>query len=690
VAKFDLEVRLREVGAGGLAGAIHYGTALFDRVRMERLAGHLVTLLDGVAVGAGRHLSALPVLTAAERGELAGWNDTAAPVPGVGGVHELVTAQAVATPDAVAVVCGLRSLTYAGLQGRADRLACCLRAAGVGAETVVGLCLDRGVDMVVAVQAVWRAGGAYLPLDPAYPPDRLGFMLADSGARVLVGRRGRAGGLAESLARDLNVVWLDDAAAQAAQAAAPAGTSPVAVAAGQLAYVIYTSGSTGRPKGVLSGHRGLVNRLAWMQQAYRLAPGERVLHKTPFIFDASVWELAWPLMAGGCLVVAAPGRHGDPGYLADLIDGHQVSVTQFVPSLFHQFVAHDWAGPLRDLRLVVCGGEALAGDDVARFYARHPAATVDNLYGPTEASIDVSRWSCPRPGSAQPVPIGRPIANTGLHVLDRQLQPVPAGVEGELFIGGAGLARGYAGRAGLTAERFVADPFAGDGSRLYRTGDRARWRAGGQLEYLGRVDHQVKVRGFRVEPGEIEAVLAGHPAVAAAAVVPDRDGADRRLVAYLVPADPAVGIPAVGELRRYAAGRLPEFMVPAVVTELAALPLTSSGKLDRAALPGVDGARPKLAAEYVAPSTSAQELLAGIWAQVLGVDRIGIHDSFFELGGHSLGVIQVVSRIRNVFGVKFPIAAFFDQPTIAEIVVAINKLTVGIDGEGEEYDEFEF
>jgi len=537
----------------------------------------------------------------------------------------------------------------------------------------------------VAILGVWLAGGAYLPLDPAYPPGRLAFMLADSGARVLVGRRG--GALAEGLAGDRRVVWLDDPAAQAAPDAA-------AAVPGQLAYVIYTSGSTGVPKGVLCGHGGLVNRLAWMQRAYRLAAGERVLHKTPVSFDVSVWELAWPLMAGGCLVVAEPGRRGDPGYLAGLIEDQAVAVTHFVPSLFHQFVTHDWGGPLRDLRLLVCSGEALAGDDVARFYARHPAARVENLFGPTEASIDVSYWSCRRPGSAQPVPIGRPIANTVLHVLDRHLGLAPAGVEGELLIAGAGLARGYLGRPALTAERFVADPVAGDGSRAYRTGDRARWRADGQLEFAGRADHQVKVRGFRVEPGEVEAALAGHPQVAAAVVTASGDGADRRLVACLVPADPSAGLPAVGELREFAARRLPAYMVPAVFTELAALPLTPAGKLDRAALPGADGARPALAAAYAAPSTPAEELLAGIWAQVLGVDRVGIHDSFFELGGHSLSVIKVVSKIRSAFAVEFPIAAFFDQPTIAEIAEAINestnKSTVGIDGDDEQYDEFEF
>ena len=675
-AKFDLRLIMTDE-AGGLAGGIEYSTALFDAARIERMAGHLVTLLEAVAADPRRPLSQLPVLTGDERERLAAWNDTAAPVPGVGGVHELIAARAEACPDAVAVTCGGRWLTYGALLRRAGRLAHYLRGKGVGPETIVALLLDRGLDMVLAVLAVWLAQGAYLPLDPDYPPERLGFMLADSRARVLVGRRERAGGTAAGLAGDLAAVWLDDPSVRDAVAAAP--VAPIPVTDGrQLAYVIYTSGSTGRPKGVLAGHRGLVNRLAWMQQAYRLSPGERVLHKTPVTFDVSVWELVWPLMAGGCQVIAEPGRHGDPGYLADLVETHQVAVTHFVPSMFHQFVRHDWAAPLRNLRLVVCSGEALAGEDVARLYARHPTVRIENLYGPTEASIDVSWWSCERPDLEDGVPIGRPIANTGLYVLDRYLGPTPVGVPGELAIGGVGLARGYLGRAALTAERFVADPFAADGSRMYRTGDLARSRADGVIEFLGRIDHQVKVRGFRVEPGEIETVLTAHPAVHTAVVAADTDERGQRLVAWLLPADPASGIPDVGELRQFVASRLPEFMVPSVFTELQHLPLTPSGKLDRAALPAPGESRPDLAERFVAPSAPGEELVAGIWAQVLGTDRIGIHDNFFELGGHSLLATQVISRVREVFGTEVPLAALFDQPTVAELTALIKGAGRGL------------
>ncbi|MEV6868986.1 amino acid adenylation domain-containing protein, partial [Streptosporangium subroseum] len=432
----------------------------------------------------------------------------------------------------------------------------------------------------------------------------------------------------------------------------------------QLAYVIYTSGSTGRPKGVLAAHGGLVNRLAWMQEAYRLAPGERVLHKTSAMFDVSLWELVWPLITGATLVVAEPGRQGDLEYLSAVMTEQRINVVHFVPSLFHQFVSYEGLGGMLDLRLVVCSGEALDGEDVARFYARNDSAIVENLYGPTEASIDVSRWRCERPGRAGRPPIGGPIANTRLYVLDRHLRPVPAGIAGELFIGGAGLARGYGGRPELTAERFLPDPFVTGGDRLYRTGDRARWRDDGMLEYLGRVDQQVKVHGFRIEPGEVEAALVAHPAVASAVVVAREDGGNHRLVAYLVAADVAAGAPSTGELRAFLAGNLPEHLIPAVFVELASFPLSANGKLDRAALPVPDTARPDLTQTFAAPQTEAEIVLSEVWAEVLGLERVGVEDNFFELGGDSIISIQVVARAR-LRGVHVTPGQLFEHQTVA-------------------------
>ena len=669
--KFDLSVMLGETGGGGLAGLIQYSTALFDAATIGRLAGHLGVLLAAVAADPGRPLSGLGVLTAGEREELARWNDTPAPVAAAGGVHELAAARAAVGPDVVAVTCGGVSLSYGGLEERANRLAHYLRGVGVGGESVVGLCLERGAGMVVAMLAVWKAGGAYLPLDPAYPAGRLAFMLADSHASVLVSRRGVAAGLAGELpAGRIGVITLDDPVVAAAVAAAPAGPPPgAAVVAGQLAYVIYTSGSTGTPKGVQVTHGGVVNLAVALRPVLGAAAGVAVLQFASFSFDAAALDVAVTLAAGATLVVATAAQRAGPALLAQLIRGTGVQAASVVPSLLAVLDPGDLAG----VGTLVVGSERVSAQIAATW---GPGRRLFNAYGPTETTV-ISCTAALDPAAGQPPPIGSPVAGTRVHVLDRHLGPVPAGIAGDLLIGGAQVARGYAGRPGLTAERFVADPLAGDGSRLYRTGDRARWRADGQLEFLGRADDQVKIRGFRVEPGEVEAVLAAHPALSAAVVTADGGGTAARLVAYLVPADPSAGIPPAAELRAHLGQQLPEFMIPAVFTELAALPLTPSGKLDRAALPGPD-ARPGLAGGYVAPATPAQELLAGIWARVLGVDRPGASDSFFDLGGHSLLATQMISRIGAVFGAEVTLADLFDQPTIAGLATVIEGTAPGV------------
>ncbi|GAA0229475.1 hypothetical protein GCM10009527_027460 [Actinomadura nitritigenes] len=642
-AKFDLTL-FTSMTDDGIAGTFEYGTALFDRTTVEGMAAHFTDLLAALAAEPRRPLAAI---APSPEGEAA-WNATSAPIPDAGGIHELVRGRA---EDAAAILAG-RTLTYRELDERANRLAHHLRSLGVGPETVVGVCLERGPEFLVAMLAVWRAGGAYLPLDPAHPAERRVFMLTDSGAAAVIGTTTGAAGV--------TVVDPDDPAI----AGAPATPPEVATRPDQLAYVIYTSGSTGRPKGVQVPHRGLINRIAWMQERYRLRPGERVLHKTPVTFDVSLWELVWPLTAGACVVLAEPGRQGDLDHLARLIDELGVAVAHFVPSLFRQFAAHEPLGEMAGLRLVVCSGEALPGEAVARFYARHPRAVVENLYGPTEASIDVSSWRCERPGNVSAPPIGHPIANLRLHVLDRWLNPVPPGVPGELFLGGAGLARGYAGRPDLTAERFVADPFGADGSRLYRTGDRARRRPDGAVEYLGRLDQQIKIRGFRVEPGEVEAALLAHPGVTAAAVV----GAGGRLVAHLVGADPAEAAPLAGDLRDFLRQRLPDHLIPSVFVELAALPVSSNGKLDRAALPAPGPERPRPDGRFTAPRTPTEQILTEIWAEVLGLEAVGVDDNFFELGGDSIMSIQAVARARRA-GVQITTAQLFERQTIAGLAV---------------------
>jgi amino acid adenylation domain-containing protein len=659
-ARSDVSLQLSEEPAGGLAGVIRYATALFEEATAVRLIGHLRTVLAAVAADPSRRVGELPVLTAGEREVLAGWNDTAAPVP-AGSLPELIAARAAERPDTVAVVCGTGCVSYAGLLVRAGRLARVLRGLGAGPESVVGICLERGAEMVTAMLGVWLAGAAYLPLDPQYPAERLGFMLADSGASLVISRRdcAAAGVLA---GEGVLVAWLDEPGTMAAVAAAvpvPAGR----VLGGQLAYVIYTSGSTGTPKGVQATHRGLSSLTLTPPAVFGTGPGDVVLQVASFSFDASVWDLAMAMAAGARLVVATVAQRADPARVAELARRAGVSVATVPPSLLQALSDDDLSG----VGTLITAGEQLA-PQLAAVWMR--GRRLFNGYGPTETTIVASAARC-GPGGGPLPPIGRPIVNTRTHVLDRSLRLVPPGVAGELYIGGAGVARGYARRAALTSERFVADPYAGDGSRLYRTGDRVRWRPDGQLEFLGRADDQVKIRGFRVELGEIEAVLAAHPAVAAAAVTAAGDGQDRRLVGYVVPADPAAGVPAADVLRGFVRERLPEYMVPAAFVSLEALPLTANGKLDRAALPAPDGVRRDLDGRYVPPSSPAEELVAGVWAQVLGLDRVGAADNFFDLGGHSLLATRLVSRVRDVFGVEVQVAALFDHPTVAGLAAVI-------------------
>ncbi|MFJ2264725.1 amino acid adenylation domain-containing protein, partial [Streptomyces sp. NPDC087844] len=659
VAKFDLRLMFTD-GGRELTGVLEYSTALFDATTVERMARHLVALLDAVADDAMRHIGDLPMLTVAERDVLVhDWNDTDTAAPTVDGVHRLIAERAAACPDVQAIMCGEVSLTYAELLARANQLGHYLRAAGVGPDTLVGLCLSRGVDMVVAMLGVWQAGGAYLPLDPEYPVERLGFMLTDSRATVLVGTSDI---LDELPVGRLRTVVLDDPTDRAQLAAMPTDSPEAPTHAQQLAYVIYTSGSTGRPKGIQVAHGGVVNLVRAQAREFGVGAGDAVVQFAPFGFDAAVSEVCVTLAAGGTLVVATAEERAEPAALAALVRERDVRVATLPPSLLAVLNPGDLAG----LHTLVTAGERLEAGVAAGWRTGHRLL---NAYGPTETTVCASIASVDPDGHGTP-PIGTPVDNTRTYVLDERLNPVPVGVDGELFIAGAGVARGYGRRPGLTAERFVADPFAGDGSRMYRSGDRVRWLSDGELEFLGRADQQTKVRGYRIEPGEIETVLAAHPAIQAAVVTTDGEDADRKLVAHLVPADQAEGIPPVTDLRAFAGEHLPGFMIPSVFTELAALPLTANGKIDRAALPAPDAARRQLTG-YVAPSSVTEELLAGVWAQVLGLERVGATDDFFELGGQSLLATQVVSRVREVFGAEIPLAALFDHPTVRALAALV-------------------
>ncbi|MEU4217009.1 amino acid adenylation domain-containing protein [Actinoplanes sp. NPDC026623] len=606
-------------------------------------------------------------LTATERHQLLyGWNDTARPLPAQT-LPQLLAAQAARTPDALAVTFEGRSkLSYRELHERAGRLARQLMTLGAGPEKIVAVALPRGESLVIALLGVLQAGAAYLPIDPDHPAGRVEFMLGDARPVLLLTDAATATVLPATAG--LPVVLVDDPAVSAPPAAAATGTGRARpLLPGHPAYVIYTSGSTGRPKGVSVSHSAIVNRLTWMDNEYALSADDRVLQKTPYSFDVSVWEFFWPLFTGAGLVLARPGGHQDPAYLAELIENAAVTTVHFVPSMLDAFLAAGGAARYGTVRRTFCSGEALPGRLAARFLRETGGSPLHNLYGPTETAVDSTFWACTAGDGRQAPPIGRPIANTRAFVLDSALEPVPVGVTGELYLAGAGLARGYLRRTGLTAERFVACPF-GAAERMYRTGDLVRWRADGNLEFLDRADDQVKIRGYRIELGEVEAVLAAQPGVAQAAAAAREDpSGDRRLVGYVVPAAHAKLDPA--GVRAAVARELPGHMVPAGVVVLAALPWTTSGKLDRRALPAPEFEAP---AGGRAPASPREEILCELFADVLGVDRVGVEDSFFALGGHSLRAARLISRIRSMFGVEVPVRALFRNPTVASLAPVLD------------------
>ncbi|MGW6056039.1 amino acid adenylation domain-containing protein [Streptomyces sp. NPDC055189] len=631
-----------------LALRLHYRPDLFTAAAATELAERLTLLLEQVAEDPDRPLATLALMPPAQHDQVVRqWNDTVRERPATT-LAELWSRQVRRTPDAPALVApdGSR-LSYVQLDARVRRLALRLAREGAGPEQVVAVALPRSTDLVVAILAVVTAGAAYLPVDPDHPAGRIAATLADAGPLLALTDTASAAVLPESLPKLL----LD-------KPIAPLAARPVPPRPEHPAYVIFTSGSTGRPKGVIVPHAAVVNRLLWMQEQYHLTADDRVLQKTPAGFDVSVWEFFWPLICGATLVIARPGGHRDPAYLAELIRRESVTVTHFVPSMLQAFLQEPGAADCTGLRRIICSGEALPARTQRDLFATLTATELHNLYGPTEAAVDVTYWQCQRDDHTGTVPIGRPLANVSTYVLDGSLRPVPPGVTGELYLGGIQLARGYAGRPGLTAERFVACPFAA-GERMYRTGDLVRWSVGGQLEFVGRADAQVKIRGFRVEPGEVEAVLAAHPEVRQCTVVlrEDRPG-DPRLVAYAVAR--TAGLTG-RELRSYVADRVPEAMVPAAVVLLDTLPTTVNGKLDRAALPEPDRA----VAAVRGPRSPREEILCELFAEVLGLPRVGIDDHFFDLGGNSLLALRLLSRIRSALGEGFEIRDLFDAPTVA-------------------------
>jgi amino acid adenylation domain-containing protein len=644
---------------------IIYDTRRFDQDQITRMLGHMQMALEAMVVSPNRRLHEVGLLTADERRQmLFEWNATAASYPQQIGLHDLVAAQAARTPEAIAAVDSSRTITYRELNTRANQLAHYLQTIGIGPERVVGVCMDRSVDVLIGQLAILKAGGAFLPLDPSYPPDRLAYMIRDSRALALLAHTHCASRLPDHQAQ---VICLDcDSNLFSGQS----DENPtVAATTDNLAYVIYTSGSTGRPKGVEIPHAGLINLVTWHCNAYHVTQTDRATHLAAPSFDATVWEI-WPyLTTGACLYLPDEDTRMTPTRLLAWLREHQITIAFLPTALAETLLAIPWLPDLA-LRALLVGGDRL------HHVAHDPPFALYNHYGPTENAVvsTCSRVISGPDGDLMPT-IGRPIANVDLYVLDASLQPVPIGVPGELYIGGVSLARGYRFRPDWTAERFIPHPFSSQpGSRLYRSGDVVRYRSDGQLEFLSRADQQVKIRGFRIELGEIEAILTQYVDVREAVVVADGAEKEKRLVAYVVP---HTGHSlAIDDLRAYLTARLPDYMAP-IIVPLEALPLTANGKLDRHALP--KPVRPEHERTIVTPRTEVEETLADIWSRTLGLElqdgqpAISIHDNFFILGGHSLLAIQAMLRVSEIFKVDLPLQSLFDAPTISAFAEVVQR-----------------
>ncbi|HEY7167532.1 MAG TPA: non-ribosomal peptide synthase/polyketide synthase, partial [Candidatus Binatia bacterium] len=680
-AKFDLTLSLREIG-DGLTGYLEYSTDLFDDDTIARMIGHFRTILEGVVASPARPISRLPLLTPSETAEiLTGWNQTTVDYPDDCCIHECFEAQVNKRPDAVAVICHDERLTYAVLNARANQLARYLAKHGVQPGSSVGISMQRSIEMIVGVLAILKAGAAYVPLDPAWPAERLKFIVQDTDVRVLLTRQ------YESCIRDLNsselelcpkLVLMDrdweEIAAESAQNPAHETTPE------HLAYVMYTSGSTGKPKGVEIPHRGVLRLLFGVDYAH-FDPDETFLHLAPDAFDAATFEI-WGALLHGARCIVAPASASLP-QIGQLIATHHVTTLWLTASFFNAII-DDSPEILRGVRQLLTGGEALSVDHVRRALELLPDTQIINGYGPTESTTFACCYPIPRRLDLRvsSIPIGQSIGNTQIYILDEKLNPVPVGISGEIYIGGDGLARDYLNQPALTAEKFIPDPFSKKtGARLYKTGDRARYLPDGTLEFLGRFDQQVKIRGFRIEPGETGATLDQHPGIRESVVVFEDDISPNpvgsrnrilgpRMLAYVVRKGTDIS---AAELRDFLSKKLPEYMIPSVFVFVEALPLTVNGKVNRRALPPPNGSRPDLVRIYEGPRTPMEEILANIWAEVLKVNELGIHDNFFESGGHSLIATQAISRMNRVFQIEVPLRTMFETPTVAGVAEWIEQ-----------------
>jgi amino acid adenylation domain-containing protein len=667
---FDLSLYLRERD-GKLVGFFEYNTDLFEPQTIERMIGHFGTLLKGIVADPGRPISTLPLLTEAERHLLVQWNKTAADYPKDSCIHELFEAQVKRTPDATALQFEGKQLTYRELNSRANQLAHYLRRLGAGPEKRVGICVERSLEMVVGLLGILKAGGAYVPLDPVYPGDRLEFMLNDAQVLVLLTQKPLVRQLPRTKAL---AVYLDDLTVFNQENKENPTRDTKADGA---AYVIYTSGSTGTPKGVVGLHRGAVNRCAWMWSTYPFEANEMSCVKTSLSFVDSLWEVFGPLLNGIPSTIVPDQVAKDPQLLIQTLANNHVTRIVLVPSLLKAILDLDpnLQSHLPELKLWTSSGEPLSRELAERFRQCLPNAKLLNLYGSSEVSADATCYETRKTESSGSISIGRPIYNTQVYLLDSHLQPVPIGISGEICVGGAGLARGYLNQPQLTTERFISNAFSDEPrSRLYRTGDLARYLSNGNIEFLGRVDNQVKIRGHRIEPAEVEAVLNQHPAVRENVVVAHEgtSSAERHLVAYVVSTDQSTL--STNRFRGFLKDKLPEFMVPSVFVALETLPLMPNGKVDRGALPLPETTRLELENVFVGPRTEAEQLVAQVWREVLKVEKIGVRDNFFELGGHSLTATQVIARLREAFRTELPLRFLFETPTVAELTHKIETL----------------
>lgn len=658
---FDWNLMVEETG-DSLHASLQFNADLFHAETIRAWMNCFQTMLRSIVADPDSPIDDLPLLDETERARLlqlsAGqtWDDPREPI------HRLIEKQVARAPARIAVVENGKSMTFAELNARANRLARHLQSLGAGRDVPVGLCVERSTDMIVAALAILKSGGAYLPLDPTFPDERLAFFVEDSGTPIVVSRGGRG----DKLVRPgVSLVRLDADAAAIDRLPADDLDSPSD--SNQLAYVLYTSGSTGKPKGVMVEHAGVVNMLSAMIRNPGFTADDRFCALTTLGFDIHTLELWMPFMIGASTTVVSREVAGDGRALAHQLERDRPTTYQATPATYRMLVAAGWTGDLK--ARAICGGEALTEDLAAALLER--IGNLWNMFGPTEASVYSSIYRVP--SAENPMPIGRPVDNTQSYVLDSRGRLAPIGVPGELFLGGAGIARGYWNRPELTAERFIADPFSADPqARLYRTGDSVRWRHDGVIEYLGRLDFQVKVRGFRIELGEIEATLAQHKAVREAVVIAVADGGTQRLIAYVVPPE-GMAAPSTTELRTFLAGKLPDYMIPSAFVALPALPISPTGKVDRAALPAPDASRPDIATTYRAPRTATEIAIAAIWSEVLHVEKVGLQDNFFELGGHSLLATQVLSRVRADFGVEAPLRRFFESPTVANLSAIVDE-----------------